>query len=194
MTNTITVLTQTFTLTALGKTSFANLDIVRRWKGRYVDSGETQIFYCLLLYRALDSRGEAGGAGDYLHYKTMCDAVREMLTPHQAGSQRSPLRPEATLVSLLRTRLGSTSSVMILFVLIISILHQTGHSQYDVVRLDPFRYVSPTLLVHRATAGDWDTINLTCPTNTKVRGVFSNYLKQLSCFNIIISSRLSRPK
>ena len=95
-----------------------------------------------------------------------------MLTPHQAGSQRSPLRPEATLVSLLRTRLGSTSSVMILSLILISILHQTGLSQYDVVRLDPFRYVSPSLLVHTASAGDWDTINLTCPTNTKVRVSF----------------------
>ena len=69
---------------------------------------------------------------------------------------------------------------MILSVILVSFLHHTGLSQYDVVRLDPFRYVSPSLLIHSARAGDWDTINLHCPPNTKVRPVLiSNYRKQL---------------
>ena len=58
---------------------------------------------------------------------------------------------------------------MIISIILVSFLHHTGLSQYDVVRLDPFRYVSPSLVVYSATAGDWDTINLHCPDNTKVR-------------------------
>ena len=203
MTNTITLLTQTFTPTAphhwlrqalqTWRETFLHLDIVRRWKGRYVDSGDTQIFYCLLLYverlGSVSVRAEGGGG----RLSPLQDNVRQCVIqcgkcPHQAGPawltrrhrlslslrliSGSGARPEATLVSFLRTRPGSTSSaitIMIISIILVSFLHHTGLSQYDVVRLDPFRYVSPSLVVHSATAGDWDTINLHCPDNTKVR-------------------------
>ena len=120
--------------------------------------------------------------GDYLHYKTMCDAVREMLTPGRGQT----LTPSHRLISLSARAGGDTcqfsedqaglntlrDTAMILSVLLISVLHQTGLSQYDVVRLDPFRYVSPSLLLHTASAQDWDTISLHCPPNTKVRVEF----------------------
>ena len=57
---------------------------------------------------------------------------------------------------------------MILSVLVLSLLQHSSLSQYDVVRRDPFRYVSPTLLIHSDTASDWDSLNLSCPPGTKV--------------------------
>ena len=66
------------------------------------------------------------------------------------------------------TRERSGDLTMILSVLVLSLLQHSSLSQYDVVRRDPFRYVSPTLLIHSDTAADWDTINLHCPLGTKV--------------------------
>ena len=57
---------------------------------------------------------------------------------------------------------------MLLSILLISIFHHTTLSQYEVVRRDPFRYVSPSLLIHSDTALDWDSLNLSCPPGTKV--------------------------
>ena len=45
---------------------------------------------------------------------------------------------------------------------------QSIESQYDVVRLDPFRHVSHTLHVYSQITCDWDTLTLQCPNQTKV--------------------------
>ena len=45
---------------------------------------------------------------------------------------------------------------------------QSIESQYDVVRLDPFRHVSHTLHVYNQITCDWDTLTLQCPNQTKV--------------------------
>ena len=39
----------------------------------------------------------------------------------------------------------------------------------QVVRLDPFHAVSPTLALYTATVPDWDTVTLACPSLNKVR-------------------------
>ena len=59
---------------------------------------------------------------------------------------------------------------MLLSLLAISLLHQATHSQYDVVRLDPFRYVSPTLLVHSATARRGSALRKSTHTAVAGRG------------------------
>lgn len=38
----------------------------------------------------------------------------------------------------------------------------------QVVRLDPFHAVSPTLALYTATVADWDTVTLACPSLNKV--------------------------
>ena len=48
------------------------------------------------------------------------------------------------------------------------LVQQLALSQYEVVRLDPFRHVSHTLHVYTVTTCDWDTMALTCPLGTKV--------------------------
>merc|ERR550532_1084815 len=51
---------------------------------------------------------------------------------------------------------------------LLSLVQQLALSQYEVVRLDPFRHVSHTLHVYTVTTCDWDTMALTCPLGTKI--------------------------
>ena len=57
---------------------------------------------------------------------------------------------------------------MLGYILLWSLMMQSIESQYDVVRLDPFRHVSHTLYVYSQITCDWDTLTLQCPNQTKV--------------------------
>ena len=57
---------------------------------------------------------------------------------------------------------------MLGYILLWSLMMQSIESQYDVVRLDPFRHVSHTLHVYSQITCDWDTLTLQCPNQTKV--------------------------
>ena len=65
---------------------------------------------------------------------------------------------------------------------------QSIESQYDVVRLDPFRHVSHTLHIYSQITCDWDTLTLQCPNQTKVI-IYIEYRKPF-VLNSFISSIL----
>ena len=58
--------------------------------------------------------------------------------------------------------------IMLGYILLLSLMMQSIESQYDVVRLDPFRHVSHTLHVYNQITCNWDTLTLQCPNQTKV--------------------------
>ena len=62
----------------------------------------------------------------------------------------------------------SSDIIMFPTLVLLSLVQQLALSQYEVVRLDPFRHVSHTLHVYTVTTCDWDTMALTCPLGTKV--------------------------
>ena len=60
-------------------------------------------------------------------------------------------------------------TIMLGHILLWSALQNVILTQYEVVRLDPFRHVSHTLHVYEEHTCDWDTVTLKCPTMTKVK-------------------------